>query len=252
MNHRLEQCEIPVDDATVALIGDLTLPTGVTGVVVFAHGSGSGRLSPRNRYVAAAINNVGLGTVLIDLLSPQEGLIDASTRELRFDIPLLTRRLVDCIDWLGRHPSTVGTDVGCFGASTGAAAALRAAAARPIAVKAVVSRGGRPDLADDALAHVRAPTLFIVGTRDPAVLRLNEAALAKLQCTKQLTLVPGATHLFEEPGALELVARHAGMWFRTYLGGSGSSPHPTSEAAPMSHTPRSDSLTNDEPSPLRR
>ena len=227
MNQRLECCHVPVAGGDEALTGDLSLPSGANAVIVFAHGSGSSRLSPRNRYVAATLNNLGLGTLLIDLLSPQEEAVDTKTRELRFDIRLLTGRLIDCVDWLGNHPSTSALALGCFGASTGAAAALGAAAERPEAVNAVVSRGGRPDLAFAVLGLVRAPTLLIVGARDPQVLRLNEIALTALQCTKALTLVPGASHLFEEPGALEVVARHAGRWFEEHLGSSRQSPRRT-------------------------
>ncbi|MGD9763441.1 MAG: dienelactone hydrolase family protein [Candidatus Binatia bacterium] len=206
---------VPAGAAT--LEADLSLPAGARGVVVFAHGSGSSRHSPRNRYVAALLNEASLGTLLIDLLTPQEEAIDMRTAHLRFDIGLLAGRLVGATDWLARQPDTRELRIGYFGASTGAAAALVAAAERPDVVAAVVSRGGRPDLAGPALAHVRAPTLLIVGERDVQVLELNRAAFMQLQCEKQLVIVPRATHLFEEPGALEHVARLAREWFELHL-----------------------------------
>jgi putative phosphoribosyl transferase len=206
---------IPADD--VRLAGDLTLPDDARGVVVFAHGSGSGRFSPRNRAVAAVLARAGLATLLMDLLTEQEEAVDLRTRQLRFDIGLLGRRVVTTIDWLASEPSTSDLPVGCFGASTGAAAALIAAAERPARVGAVVSRGGRPDLAGDALRRVQAPTLLIVGGNDPEVLRLNEEALAALPGEARLEIVPGAGHLFEEPGALERVAVLARDWFLRHL-----------------------------------
>lgn len=201
----------------VTLDADLTVPAGALGVVAFAHGSGSSRRSPRNRSVAAALQRSGLVTMLADLLTAEEEGIDRRTGELRFDIDLLAGRLVGLIDWLRAAPATAGLPLGLFGASTGAAAALRAAAARPDLVGAVVSRGGRPDLAGEALALVEAPTLLVVGEADGTVLQLNEAALERLGGQTELAVVPGATHLFEEPGALEAVARLAEHWFAHHL-----------------------------------
>jgi dienelactone hydrolase len=213
--HRQLPIVIPADG--VSLSGDLTLPQDAPGVVVFAHGSGSGRFSPRNRAVAEVLARAGLATLLMDLLTEQEEAVDLRTRHLRFDIGLLGRRVVATVDWLASEPSTSELPVGCFGASTGAAAALIAAAERPARVGAVVSRGGRPDLAGDALRRVRAPTLLIVGGNDPEVLRLNEEALAALSGEARLEVVPGAGHLFEEPGALERVALLARDWFLRHL-----------------------------------
>ena len=202
----------------VTLEGNLTLPAKPAGVVLFAHGSGSSRHSPRNRFVAEQLQRAGLTTLLMDLLTADEEAIDRQTRALRFDIGLLADRLVGAIDWLGREPSTRAQPVGCFGASTGAAAALVAAAHRPERVSAVVSRGGRPDLAGDALQKVRAPTLLIVGGDDTVVIRLNRQALEELAApVKQIVIVPGASHLFEEPGTLEAVAQHASAWFAQHL-----------------------------------
>ncbi|MFJ7290396.1 dienelactone hydrolase family protein [Streptomyces collinus] len=194
------------------LTGDLTVPPDARAVVLFAHGSGSSRHSPRNREVAAGLRIAGLGTLLIDLLTEDEERIDARTAELRFDIPLLGRRLVAALDWLAREPGTSGLTVVLFGASTGAGAALVAAARRPDRALAVVSRGGRPDLAGDALDAVRAPVLLIVGGRDTHVLRLNEEAARRLPTPPTLHVVPGATHLFEEPGALDEVTEAARQW----------------------------------------
>ena len=191
---------VPVDG--LDLEGTLSVPREATGVVLFAHGSGSSRHSPRNRFVAAELQQAGLGTLLIDLLSAEEERVDARTGELRFDIGLLARRVVAATDWLARQAAATGLPIGCFGASTGAAAALVAAAERPDVVAAVVSRGGRPDLAGDALGRVRAPTLLIVGGNDEVVLDL---------------IVPGATHLFPEPGKLERVAELARDWFTRHL-----------------------------------
>jgi putative phosphoribosyl transferase len=207
--------QVPV--GRVALEGNLRLPERAGGVVLFAHGSGSSRHSPRNRYVARMLNEANLATLLLDLLTPEEEAVDARTAHLRFDIGLLTERLIGATDWLTKHPDTRHLRVGYFGASTGAGAALVAAAERPDAVGAVVSRGGRPDLAGQALARVRAPTLLIVGGDDLQVIQLNRVAFAQLVCEKQLVLVPGATHLFEEPGALDEVARLAREWFERYL-----------------------------------
>jgi dienelactone hydrolase len=196
--------------------GSLVLPPASEGIVVFAHGSGSSRFSPRNRQVADALNDGGLATLLIDLLSAEEDRIDRVTAELRFDIPLLAQRLLAATEWLEQQPDTRPLGVGYFGASTGAAAALIAAAERQD-TRAVVSRGGRPDLAGEALGRVQAPTLLLVGERDPQVLELNEAALAEIPAEKRLDVVPGATHLFEEPGALDEVSRLARDWFAEYL-----------------------------------
>lgn len=206
---------IPVD--SIHVDGDLALVEEARGVVVFAHGSGSGRHSPRNRYVAEVLQGARLATLLMDLLTPDEESIDAYTAHLRFDIGLLTQRLIDAIDWLTQQPETRDLAIGCFGASTGAAAALVAAAERPVAVQAVVSRGGRPDLAGRALTHVRAPTLLIVGGGDTPVIQLNKQAMESMPGEKQLDIVPGATHLFEEPGALEEVAHLAETWFLRHL-----------------------------------
>jgi putative phosphoribosyl transferase len=193
---------------------DLIVPQRATGVVLFAHGSGSSRHSPRNKYVAAQLREARLGTLLIDLLTPEE---DEEYRT-RFDIGLLSSRLADAVRSLAREPQTKGLPVGLFGASTGAAAALEVAAALPEAIRAVVSRGGRPDLASHAvLRKVTAPTLLIVGGDDTDVIEMNEQAYAELGCVKHLAIVPGATHLFEEPGTLEEVARLAAEWFTRHL-----------------------------------
>ena len=209
--------EIAYTAEGVELGGSLALVPDASGVVVFAHGSGSSRFSPRNRQVAAALNDAGFATLLIDLLTTEEERVDRATAALRFDIPLLAQRLVGASAWLARQPELAQLPVGYFGASTGAAAALIAAAERP-ETRAVVSRGGRPDLAGDALARVRAPTLLIVGERDPQVLDLNHSALAELGAhEKELAVVPGATHLFEEPGTLDEVTRLARSWFKRHL-----------------------------------
>jgi len=199
------------------LRGDLNVPGTATGLVVFAHGSGSSRLSPRNRQVAAALQEGGLGTFLFDLLTVTEEVEDDRTGSYRFNIELLGSRLVLVLDWLRGQESCAGLQFGCFGASTGAAAAVLAAAARPAAVHAVVSRGGRPDLAGRTLAEVRAPTLLIVGGDDHPVLELNRWAAERLGGPAEVAVVPGATHLFEEPGALDRVASLALGWFRRYL-----------------------------------
>jgi len=195
------------------------VPAGAPGVVLFAHGSGSSRHSPRNRYVAGVLRAAGLATLLVDLLTADEEEIDLETQRLRFDIGLLADRLVGATDWLAQNPDTRDLTIGYFGASTGAAAALVAAAERPDAVGAIVSRGGRPDLAGAALARVRAPTLLIVGGNDVPVIGMNQEAMAQLHVENKLEIVPGATHLFEEPGALEEVARLAREWFERYLSG---------------------------------
>jgi pimeloyl-ACP methyl ester carboxylesterase len=211
-----ESLVIPAGE--VHLEGDLAIPAGPRGLVLFAHGSGSSRKSKRNRFVAQALRTRWLGTLLFDLLTATEEREDEVDAHLRFDIPLLARRLGAVTDWMRSRGPAKELSIGYFGASTGAAAALIAAAERPGAIRAVVSRGGRPDLAGDALARVRAPTLLIVGGADTMVLDLNRDALEEIQGPKELIIVPGATHLFEEPGALEEVARIAGDWFVRHLG----------------------------------
>jgi putative phosphoribosyl transferase len=206
---------VPIDGQSLA--GDLGMPPTPLGIVLFAHGSGSSRHSPRNRYVARALERHRLGTLLIDLLTPAEESIDDLTAQYRFDIPMLAGRLVSIVDWLRRRSDTAALPVGLFGASTGAGAALIAAARRPHDIAAVVSRGGRPDLADDALAEVTAPTLLIVGGLDTPVIEMNRAAMRRMRGEVKLEIVPGATHLFEEPGALERVAELAGAWFSRHL-----------------------------------
>jgi putative phosphoribosyl transferase len=208
---------VRVTAGSVTLDGILRLPDAARAVVLFAHGSGSGRRSPRNRYVAQLLNEAKVASLLLDLLTADEEAIDARTGHLRFDIELLAQRLVGATDWLTRCPDTRDLAIGYFGASTGAGAALVAAAQRPDVIGAIVSRGGRPDLAGAALPHVRAPTLLIVGGSDVQVIELNRIALAELRCKKQLIIVPGATHLFEEPGALDEVARLACEWFQRHL-----------------------------------
>jgi putative phosphoribosyl transferase len=216
--------QIPI--GSMSLSGDLNIPDSAQGVVLFAHGSGSGRHSPRNRYVAKILQKAGLGTLLFDLLTEDEEIIDEQTRHLRFDIGLLADRLVGATDWLlkGFDVSDDGDDIpsiGYFGASTGAAAALVAAARRADTVRAVVSRGGRPDLAGEYLDQIRAPTLLLVGGNDEPVIGLNQEAYDKLKLLKEdekrLTIIPGATHLFEEPGKLEQVAQLASGWFSCFL-----------------------------------
>ena len=214
---RGEERLVRIEAGPVTLEGNLSLPERARGIVLFAHGSGSSRHSPRNRYVARVLNEAKLATLLVDLLTPDEEAVDLRTAHLRFDIGLLAGRLVGVTDWLTQYPDTRELRIGYFGASTGAAAALVAAAQHPDAVGAIVSRGGRPDLAGPALARVRAPTLLIVGGNDFEVVELNRRAFALLRCEKQLEIVPGATHLFEEPGALEEVARLAREWFERYL-----------------------------------
>lgn len=200
------------------LEGDLTIPPDARGIVIFAHGSGSGRFSPRNRAVARALVEAGLATLLMDLLTEAEEAVDVTTGHLRFDIPLLAQRVIVAVDWAASADEVGELSVGCFGASTGAAAALIAAAERPDRVAAAVSRGGRPDLAGKALSHVTAPTLLIVGGRDTEVIRLNQQAQALLPGESRLEIVPGASHLFEEAGALEQVAALARDWFLRHLG----------------------------------
>jgi len=199
---------------SVTLQGMLAIPTGAPGVVLFAHGSGSSRLSPRNNYVAGVLREGGIGTLLFDLLTEEEDAV----YETRFDIPLLTDRLTATTRWVSAQPNTKNLKIGYFGASTGAAAALEAAAVLGPTIGAVVSRGGRPDLAGPVLYRVKAPTLLIVGGNDDVVIKLNQHAYDRLKAEKELVVVPGATHLFEEPGTLEEVARLAARWFTRHLG----------------------------------
>lgn len=206
---------VPSGKATVE--GDLVLPQGANGIVLFAHGSGSGRFSPRNQYVAKVLNEAGMATLLIDLLTKEEEEIDSHTGQFRFDIDLLAKRLLDATKWLKKDRATKNLASGYFGASTGAAAALMAAAKLPQDVKVVVSRGGRPDLAADYLLKVRAPVLLIVGGNDPVVIDLNKEAMKHLAAEKRLEIIPGASHLFEEPGKLEEVARLAADWFSKHF-----------------------------------
>ena len=214
--------DVEIRTRDVVLEGMLALPDTPSGLVVFAHGSGSSRFSRRNRDVAEAMQAAGLGTLLFDLLSAEENARDRMTAEHRFDIALLARRLTDTVDWLGQEAATRALHIGLFGASTGAAAALITAAERPQRVDAIVSRGGRPDLAGDALGRVRAPTLLIVGGWDPEVIALNAQAARQLTCAHRTAIVPDATHLFEEPGKLEQVSRLAAAWFATYLSATNS------------------------------
>ena len=209
--------KVTVPVGPVNLAADLVIPASSHGVVAFAHGSGSGRFSPRNQYVASQLNGVGLATVLADLLTPDEERADAATGHLRFDIDLLTTRVTALVDWLTSDAVGTGRRIGLFGASTGAAAALAAAAKRPGDVAATVSRGGRPDLAGDALRRVHQPTLLIVGGSDHTVLDLNRQAMQTLAGPTRLEVVPHASHLFEEPGALEQVASLASDWFAAHL-----------------------------------
>jgi putative phosphoribosyl transferase len=213
-----EKRTLMIPAGPVRLEGDLAIPRGARGLVLFAHGSGSSRKSSRNRFVARALQDRGVGTLLFDLLTADEEQQDAIDAHLRFDIPLLAERLGGATDWMLSHGPATNLSIGYFGASTGAAAALIAASERPSDIGAIVSRGGRPDLAGDALTRVRAPTLLIVGGADATVLGLNRQALERISGPKELTIVPGATHLFEEPGALEQVARHAADWFVKHLG----------------------------------
>lgn len=214
---------VEVAAGSVRLEGNLAVPAGAQAIVLFAHGSGSSRHSPRNRHVAGVLREAGLATLLIDLLTAEEEAADAQTAHLRFNIDLLAERLVEATDWLSQNSETAALDIGCFGASTGAAAALVAAAQRPERIHAVVSRGGRPDLAGPVLPQVRAPTLLIVGGADVPVIGMNRQALGLLGATqKQIIIVPGATHLFEEPGTLDEVARLAADWFTHHLSRSGA------------------------------
>jgi putative phosphoribosyl transferase len=216
--------EIRIGDGEARLDGDLTIPERATGLVVFAHGSGSSRFSARNRAVAEALNHGGFATLLLDLLTPTEEAVDQRTREYRFDIPRLARRVIAAVDWAASDQSVAALPIATFGASTGAAAALVAAAERPGAVRAVVSRGGRPDLAGDVLPRVEAPTLLIVGGSDEPVIALNREAMRRMRAPVRLEIVPGATHLFEEPGALDEVARLAVAWCQRHLRTSAASP----------------------------
>lgn len=218
-SNAIPSVSIPVGKAAALhkLDGELLIPENALGLVVFVHGSGSNRMSRRNRYVADALYGYGLATLLIDLLTPEEEQLDSHTRALRFDIVFLEQRLLEVIDFLKKHPDSKDLHLGVFGANTGAACAIGAAASRPNDVKAVVSRGGRPDLALDRLPSLRAPTLLIVGGEDAEFLRLNESALEQMTCTKELAVIKGATHSFEEAGALEQVAVEAQVWFARYL-----------------------------------
>lgn len=207
-----------VDTPSATLEGDLTVPDGAAGIVVFAHGSGSSRKSPRNRQVAHALHEAGLATLLVDLLTPDEARSDQASAHLRFDLPLLAERLVGAMEWVARRPETRGLAVGCYGASTGGGAALIAAARLPRLVRAVVSRGGRVDLAGPLLPYVQAPTLLLVGGDDYPVLELNEEGMARFRTEVRLEVIPGAGHLFAEPGTLEQVAALTTAWFTRYLG----------------------------------
>ena len=212
--------EVRIATGDARLAGDLCLPRDATGIVLFAHGSGSGRHSARNRRVAQQLQQAGIATLLFDLLTAEEEQRDLHTREHRFDIPLLTRRMQDATQWVQQQADLRGVPVGYFGASTGSAAALIAAARLGTRISAIVSRGGRPDLAGPAaLAEVKAPTLLIVGGADRAVVGLNEAAYGRLRCARELVVVPGATHLFEEPGALDRVSQAASQWFSRHFAG---------------------------------
>jgi putative phosphoribosyl transferase len=209
--------EIQIPAGRAVLSGDLTIPENAMSLVLFAHGSGSSRHSPRNQFVARTLNRARLGTLLFDLLTPKEEALDVHTREHRFNIGLLAERLVHAINWARQQDQTRDLNIGYFGSSTGAAAALVAAAQLPQEIGAVVSRGGRPDLAGDALPKVHAPTLLIVGGNDNTVIELNEIARDQMRCEVKLAIIPGATHLFEEPGALEQVAKFASDWFGLHL-----------------------------------
>ena len=215
--HYTEVRSVLISTDSVKLYGDLTIPEKAEGIVLFAHGSGSSRHSPRNKYVAQVLQKKGLATLLIDLLKEEEEKVDEYTAHLRFDIGLLAKRLVDATNWITKNPDTKNLSIGYFGASTGAAAALIAAVDCPDIIKSIVSRGGRPDLAGSLLPRVRAPTLLIVGGNDSQVIEMNEEALNLLKIEKNLVIVPSATHLFEEPGTLEEVARLAADWFVNHL-----------------------------------
>jgi dienelactone hydrolase len=216
--------EVHISAGRATLAGNLNIPVSATALVLFAHGSGSSRHSPRNQFVARTLNDTGLATLLFDLLTPEEELVDTRTAELRFDIDLLAKRLVHATKWAKRQEQTRDLRIGYFGSSTGGGAALVAAAQLPNDVDAVVSRGGRPDLAGAALPKVQAPTLLIVGGQDDVVIELNERARDQMRCKVKLEIIPGATHLFEEPGALEQVAKLASDWFLLHAAG-GAGPH---------------------------
>ena len=215
--------EVQIQAGRAVLSGNLTIPENATGLVLFAHGSGSSRHSPRNQFVAHTINDAGLGTLLFDLLTQDEEATDTWTREHRFNIGLLAQRLVHVTKWAKQQEETRDLRIGYFGSSTGGAAALVAATELPQDIAAVVSRGGRPDLAGDALPKVKAPTLLIVGGNDDIVIELNEMARDQMRCEVKLEIVPGATHLFEEPGTLEKVAKLASDWFVNHIGVDGAS-----------------------------
>ncbi|MDE1829958.1 MAG: dienelactone hydrolase family protein [Thaumarchaeota archaeon] len=210
---------ISVKAGQVTLEGNISIPEGAVGIVLFAHGSGSSRMSPRNHFVAEELNKEGIATLLFDLLTPEEEEVDLQTAHLRFNITLLAKRLADTTDWILKNPELSHLKIGYFGASTGGGAALVAASEKPKVVKAVVSRGGRPDLASENLTRVKCPTLLIVGGYDEPVIELNKQALSLLKSEKKLVIIPGATHLFEEKGKLEEVARYACDWFLKYLVG---------------------------------
>ncbi|MDB5095639.1 MAG: dienelactone hydrolase-like enzyme [Cyanobacteria bacterium RYN_339] len=212
-----DERQVAIPLGATHLEGTLAIPAGAHGVVVFAHGSGSGRHSPRNRFVAQVLRNAGLGTLLFDLMTREEEVADMADGHLRFDIPFLAARLEEALGWLGTRPETADLPLGIFGASTGAGAALLVASRLPDVVTAVVSRGGRPDLAGMALASVKAPTLLVVGGEDDVVIDLNRQALKRLRGLAELVIVPGATHLFEEPGTLEAAAKLAAGWFSKHL-----------------------------------
>ena len=216
--------EVHISAGRATLAGNLNIPMSATALVLFAHGSGSSRHSPRNQFVARTLNDTGLATLLFDLLTPEEELVDTRTAELRFDIDLLAKRLVHATKWAKREEQTRNLRIGYFGSSTGGGAALVAAAQLPDDVDAVVSRGGRPDLAGAALPKVQTPTLLIVGSQDDIVIELNEQARDQMRCEVKLEIIPGATHLFEEPGALEQVAKLASDWFLLRASGSAG-PH---------------------------
>lgn len=216
MNKQQPQ-EVDIKLKTITLHGNLSIPQNATGLILFAHGSGSSRFSPRNNTVADYLNNSGFATLLFDLLTDEEELVDRETREYRFDIPMLAERLESVTDWVKEQPELQNFFIGYFGSSTGAAAALIAAANRPDSIRAVVSRGGRPDLAGEALPRVKAPTVLIVGGLDGAVIDLNQDAKAQMSKNTEIKIVPGATHLFEEPGKLDEVVKLAGEWFKDHL-----------------------------------
>lgn len=215
--HNKDQRQVKIQVGPIELEGILAIPENACGVVLFAHGSGSSRFSPRNQRVARTLGDSGIGTLLMDLLTAQEEVVDLQTRHLRFDIELLAGRVTGAAQWLRNEETTGSLPIGYFGSSTGAAAALVAAARHPEGVAAVVSRGGRPDLADDALAEVCAATLLIVGGLDAMVIAMNRQAMARMRCQKKLVIVPGATHLFEEPGKLEEVAELTADWLKRYF-----------------------------------